>query len=153
MSDHRANLDVEDVLSSIRRLVSQDARLSKPAPAPAMDKLVLTPSLRVNDAGEIGPSGAEERDALEETIVELEAAVASIEAEFEADEGELLDEAPEAADFGPSFALDEDAAPAAEIAASAEDDRASDLAEAAADLLWADDEDTEFDHARILGRR
>lgn len=53
MSDAVTNAEVEDVLSSIRRLVSEDRRpVSRPkADAPSEDKLVLTPSLRVsNDA-------------------------------------------------------------------------------------------------------
>lgn len=51
MSDPVKNVEVEDVLSSIRRLVSDDKR---PAPEPdavltAQDRLVLTPALRVMD--------------------------------------------------------------------------------------------------------
>jgi hypothetical protein len=42
------NTEVEDVLSSIRRLVSDDKRAeAAPKPTPAADRLVLTPSLRV----------------------------------------------------------------------------------------------------------
>lgn len=52
MSDPVTNADIEDVLSSIRRLVSEGER---PAPAPkarpaAADRLVLTPALRVMDS-------------------------------------------------------------------------------------------------------
>lgn len=53
MSDPVTNAEVEDVLSSIRRLVSQDKRPvgRSVSDAPRKDKLVLTPSLRVsNDA-------------------------------------------------------------------------------------------------------
>jgi hypothetical protein len=53
MSDAVSNAEVEDVLSSIRRLVSEDRRpVSKVIEsAPSEEKLVLTPSLRVsNDA-------------------------------------------------------------------------------------------------------
>ena len=53
MSDPVTNAEVEDVLSSIRRLVSQDRRPSTQTRTekPAEGKLVLTPSLRVsNDA-------------------------------------------------------------------------------------------------------
>lgn len=57
MSDPVTNVEIEDVLSSIRRLVSTDGRPVKPhektaavaVPAEA-EKLVLTPSLRVDDA-------------------------------------------------------------------------------------------------------
>lgn len=53
MSDAVSNAEVEDVLSSIRRLVSEDRRpVSKVTKSsPSEEKLVLTPSLRVsNDA-------------------------------------------------------------------------------------------------------
>ena len=53
MSDPVTNAEVEDVLSSIRRLVSQERRApgTTRSGKPAGDKLVLTPSLRVsNDA-------------------------------------------------------------------------------------------------------
>ncbi|NNE53151.1 MAG: hypothetical protein HKN30_12220 [Sulfitobacter sp.] len=50
MSDPVSNAEVEDVLSSIRRLVSEDKRpMQKRAPDTAKDRLVLTPSLRVED--------------------------------------------------------------------------------------------------------
>lgn len=52
MSDPVTNVEIEDVLSSIRRLVSEEARppRSKPEVARAVpDRLVLTPSLRVQD--------------------------------------------------------------------------------------------------------
>jgi hypothetical protein len=49
MSDPVSNVEIEDVLSSIRRLVSEDAR-STPARAAAQpERLVLTPALRVSD--------------------------------------------------------------------------------------------------------
>tara|TARA_R110002094_G_scaffold95654_1_gene96563 strand:+ start:2073 stop:2999 length:927 start_codon:yes stop_codon:yes gene_type:complete len=48
MSDPVTNAEVEDVLSSIRRLVSEDKRpLQAQKAAPANDRLVLTPALRV----------------------------------------------------------------------------------------------------------
>lgn len=48
MSDPQHSSDVEDVLSSIRRLVSEEKRpQSEPAPQPVPDRLVLTPALRV----------------------------------------------------------------------------------------------------------
>ena len=49
MSDPVTNVEVEDVLSSIRRLVSDDKRPSMTA-APSSDRLVLTPALRVADS-------------------------------------------------------------------------------------------------------
>jgi len=61
MSDPVTNAEVEDVLSSIRRLVSEDKRpmqAFKPEPKAAdiSDRLVLTPALRVADAPEEEPS-------------------------------------------------------------------------------------------------
>ena len=48
MSEPMSSVEIEDVLSSIRRLVSEDLR---PAPRPVVtkpaDKLILTPALRV----------------------------------------------------------------------------------------------------------
>ncbi|WP_371227191.1 hypothetical protein [Roseovarius sp. 2305UL8-3] len=51
MSDPVTNVEIEDVLSSIRRLVSADDRPEKEAPQEdaAADKLVLTPALRVDN--------------------------------------------------------------------------------------------------------
>lgn len=68
MSDAGRKMDVEDVLSSIRRLVSEEARsapeakkpevsvskpISKPVepPEPAREKLVLTPAFRISEDG------------------------------------------------------------------------------------------------------
>jgi hypothetical protein len=49
MSDPVTNVEIEDVLSSIRRLVSEDVRPAVSASKrKAPDRLVLTPSLRVN---------------------------------------------------------------------------------------------------------
>ena len=48
MSDRMTNVEIEDVLSSIRRLVSEDGRAPPRARlAPTPDKLVLTPALRI----------------------------------------------------------------------------------------------------------
>lgn len=51
MSEPLTSGEIEDVLSSIRRLVSDDLRPAAPrateAPRPAGDKLILTPALRV----------------------------------------------------------------------------------------------------------
>lgn len=47
MSDAVTNPEVEDVLSSIRRLVSEDGRTAPKADS-AQDRLVLTPALRVS---------------------------------------------------------------------------------------------------------
>ena len=60
MLDPVTNVEVEDVLSSIRRLVSDDKRPSIASVAtPSNDRLVLTPALRVagsdEDVGETFP--------------------------------------------------------------------------------------------------
>jgi hypothetical protein len=49
MSDPMTNVEIEDILSSIRRLVSEDHRPAarKPAARSTPDKLVLTPALRI----------------------------------------------------------------------------------------------------------
>ncbi|MFK7837050.1 MAG: hypothetical protein AB8B60_12590 [Sulfitobacter sp.] len=53
MSDPVTNAEVEDVLSSIRRLVSEDKRPLQPKQAePQTDRLVLTPALRVEETPE-----------------------------------------------------------------------------------------------------
>ena len=67
MSETVTNAEVEDVLSSIRRLVSEDRKpAQKPSEAPAIEeKLVLTPSLRVsNDA----PVAAPRKEATPEAV-------------------------------------------------------------------------------------
>ncbi|SIO04482.1 hypothetical protein [Vannielia litorea] len=68
MSDPMSNVEIEDVLSSIRRLVSENATRPRPAAAPdpepdledEPDALVLTPSLRVGEAAEAGEEPADE---------------------------------------------------------------------------------------------
>ncbi|MDF1803070.1 hypothetical protein [Thalassovita sp.] len=51
MSNPVTNADIEDVLSSIRRLVSEDARpQAAPEKVDGMDRLVLTPALRVMES-------------------------------------------------------------------------------------------------------
>jgi hypothetical protein len=68
MSDPVTNAEVEDVLSSIRRLVSEDKRpmqaFKEPEPQAAepSDRLVLTPALRVADAP-AAEEGADTADA------------------------------------------------------------------------------------------
>ncbi len=70
MSDPMSNVEIEDVLSSIRRLVSENAMRHRPAAEPerrtvepsAQDALVLTPSLRV-EAPAQEPEQAEAAEA------------------------------------------------------------------------------------------
>lgn len=56
MTDPVTNAEVEDVLSSIRRLVSEDKRPFQTNKAPETDRLVLTPALRVSDGKDVQPS-------------------------------------------------------------------------------------------------
>lgn len=92
MSDPRSTDESEDVLSSIRRMVSEetDAEPTGPeaapeteaAPAkpgdtdgkPAADRLVLTPELRI-DQSTAGNRKAKAARSLEETVAELEAEI------------------------------------------------------------------------------
>ncbi|MBY6066871.1 hypothetical protein KUW17_08970 [Leisingera aquaemixtae] len=69
MSDPVTHAEIEDVLSSIRRLVSEDGRGQPAAPEPAA-RLVLTPALRVQEPapGGNGPAGA--GDAAEEAAAD-----------------------------------------------------------------------------------
>lgn len=146
MSDPRTNSEFQDVLSSIRRLISED-RNAEPRPA---GKLVLTAEHRIEAIEVVRPApGAEAAEeawqadvhaevralsvgartvdeasaTLEDTIAELEAAVAQTGEDFEPDGGEealsrgRTDPALEGA-FDGGFAVDE--------AAEAED--AADLA-------------------------
>nr|WP_325251614.1 hypothetical protein [Amylibacter sp.] len=91
MSETGRKMDVEDVLSSIRRLVSEEARSVHDTPKPAAspkttvadviqrpeakgpEKLVLTPSLRVPEALSATPAAAE----IEQRIADIESLVMS----------------------------------------------------------------------------
>lgn len=139
MSDRSSNMEIHDVLSSIRRLVSEDknapfGRSAKDSKSPAateepQDKLVLTPAYRVQNEGgsaaamtdgEVLPADAA---SLEDTIAELEAAVAVNGGDFEPDGSEVGKAGRADADpdleraFEDSFAVD----------LAAEDEQQSDL--------------------------
>lgn len=91
MSETGRKMDVEDVLSSIRRLVSEESRTGSDAEtvdgntqntdtnllqrgnAVERDKLVLTPSMRVPESGEPAPAAAD----LEQRIADIESLVMS----------------------------------------------------------------------------
>lgn len=75
MSEPMSSVEIEDVLSSIRRLVSDDLRPQgrqpqvtappvEPAPVPAGDKLLLTPALRI--VPDTGGDGTEAESAARE---------------------------------------------------------------------------------------
>lgn len=87
MSDPVKSSEIEDVLASIRRLVSEEARgevqarrQTKTVPAPDVpeaatedepnDALVLTPALRVHEGGKAVPDPAAEAEVTEETVSE-----------------------------------------------------------------------------------
>lgn len=73
MSDPVTQAGIEDVLSSIRRLVSEDSR-SQPAAAPEpAARLVLTPALRVQEPVE-APEAAAPQDADKDAAAEAPAA-------------------------------------------------------------------------------
>lgn len=78
MSDPVTNVEIEDVLSSIRRLVSNDSKPDNPAPDPAPaepDKLVLAPSFRVDNAAPATEeTAADEAAADEASAPEMSAA-------------------------------------------------------------------------------
>lgn len=137
MSDPVANVEIEDVLTSIRRLVSESGRPAAPAKEPrsalpdvaapsveikeepdsepeALDRLVLTPALRISEIEEVEEAvsepeapelllhpvivpeegdddqAAEDDDALE---AQGEAAQDEVETAFDPDEGIALSEA------------------------------------------------------------
>ncbi len=78
MSNPVTNAEVEDVLSSIRRLVSEDKRpIQSPRPAPPSDRLVLTPALRVAgpDLDDDETGSTLDADAEEDLAAALDAAV------------------------------------------------------------------------------
>ncbi|MEP4247387.1 hypothetical protein [Tateyamaria sp.] len=77
MSDPMTNTEVEDVLASIRRLVSDDNRPEpKPVENAVTDRLVLTPSLRVMDNDNLGAPDADMLSAAvsQDTPTQLNAA-------------------------------------------------------------------------------
>ena len=85
MSDSASKKDVEDVLSSVRRLVSNELpRKSRPDLPAGPGALVLTDDQRVNKAAEREQTAK----SLEDRIAELEAAVSSRLDDFEPDGSE-----------------------------------------------------------------
>lgn len=72
MSDHMTTGEIEDVLSSIRRLVSEDEPVTSEKDDNA-DRLVLGPALRVE--GDTTDASGAKGDKLEAELAELEASV------------------------------------------------------------------------------
>ena len=89
MSETVTNAEVEDVLSSIRRLVSEDRKpAQKPSEAPAIEeKLVLTPSLRVsNDAPVAAPRKEATPEAVQPRSASYQDAMQDMDTDVETDE-------------------------------------------------------------------
>ena len=62
MSDPVSNAEIEDVLSSIRRLISESKATEGNEASKKTEKLVLTPAFRVHDDSSPKPSGTVRRD-------------------------------------------------------------------------------------------
>jgi cell pole-organizing protein PopZ len=96
MSDRLSSVEIEDVLSSIRRLVSDDLRPKavEDAPVPA-DKLLLTPALRVVQNVPEAPFVVvpDEAYGIEETVAVIGAAVP--EDGYEPETGDMVLDVPE----------------------------------------------------------
>lgn len=87
MSDPVTNLDLEDVLSSIRRLVSDTVPPAERPVAAEGERFVLTPALRVvpPEAPAAPPDTVAEPDSVARMAARIEAAVAAEGADFEPD--------------------------------------------------------------------
>lgn len=136
MSEPGTTIEIEDVLSSIRRLVSQDSSLPRPSGVPhrtpkvvavEADCLVLTPAQRVEDEVEPEAEGEPELEAAadlaaaESDMAEPEVAESDTAEEISAAEPEVVAQfAPESSEVAPvpDLALTQDAGsePAAEPA-------------------------------------
>jgi cell pole-organizing protein PopZ len=114
MSEPLTSVEIEDVLSSIRRLVSDDMRPApRPDPVavqPVGEKLILTPALRVVTEQAEAPMA--ENVGIEQVVASLGAAVVSDD-QWEHDTSDVL---PERA-LPQDWSLPEDAVPAAADAA------------------------------------
>lgn len=95
MSEALSSSEIEDVLSSIRRLVSDDLRPStvrtgQPAPRPAdeAEKLLLTPALRVVQAE--NAAAADEPRPIDDVVATVSAGVAQQADDWESETGDSL---------------------------------------------------------------
>ena len=145
MSEPVSNAEIEDVLSSIRRLVSEDTRTTirsrveeEPSPA-AQDRLVLTPSLRVtSDEPEQVPAEdqAEQMFDVAPDLVEPDA-----EADLDKDTAADLDkEEVSAKPWSDPDATLYEAAAHADVEPDVEDAGETDAHEAEPELQSSDDE-------------
>ncbi len=97
MPEPTTSVDIEDVLTSIRRLVSEeahDAVLDQVKPQRSADRLVLTPALRITEPGT--PA-----ETAEEVSIEASEATEAVDVQPE----ETPDEAPLMLNHGPSVSL------------------------------------------------
>lgn len=171
MSDPMTNAEVEDVLSSIRRLVSEETR-AEAAPAapeaPRADRLVLTPALRIEtpavetqtDSFEL-LQPAETDDVTEDAWLDSEPAsdgLALSEPESAAPEDEVISDADDAAigaeeaGRGPETAgqteLDQ-AGASGDITALADNTKPADVARDNNQIGWSLAMDTRARHAPV----
>ncbi len=98
MSDPVTNVEIEDVLSSIRRLVSEDTRAKTPENGAALEanRLVLTPALRVassDDQYEEEPEQAVSETAAEPMLLTNPTAPDAVEEEPPIQDVETVEEA------------------------------------------------------------
>lgn len=127
MSDPVTNAEVEDVLSSIRRLVSEDKRpLQTKAKPVVSDRLVLTPALRVAEP--------EDEPTVENTVEEAQD-WSEEDAAFEAAHGDDMADYPRPRKPEPDVSSDRETVTAAQILAAAAGDgrRNADLEDPALD--------------------
>lgn len=95
MSEVMSSVEIEDVLSSIRRLVSEDLRPARRAAVKADEKLLLTPALRIVAQAVVAPrpvalprlhlGGAPAKEVL---VATLERAVEAQDVEWESETGD-----------------------------------------------------------------
>ncbi len=101
MSKPVTNVEIEDVLSSIRRLVSTSDRVERgegDAPADVADKLVLTPALRVDEATDDASDEADNTVEDQDLADVAESSDAPVDLADEAPEEGVVDAAEEASD-------------------------------------------------------
>lgn len=117
MSEPLSAVEIEDVLSSIRRLVSDDMRPAvRSAAEPDTGKLILTPALRVVHEG----AARAPEPAIETVVAGLGAAVDARAEEWESETGDPAPEAP-APVAESTWDIPETPAPEAEFEAEAEE--------------------------------
>jgi cell pole-organizing protein PopZ len=144
MSDRLSSVEIEDVLSSIRRLVSDDLRPKVPDAPAVAEKLLLTPALRVVQDVPEAPFLAVPDDAqgIEETVATIGAAVPDHGYEPETGDAVLdVPQWPESTWAAPDMV--DTAEPAEVIEVAPADDAAAEDLQDAAMQAWADKAEAE----------